>query len=69
MSGNTKTPTIEQATDILQKEQQARRQRFAEAYEKLCEKHGCRLVGHPGFTSDGRVGVELRAQLIAAGDR
>lgn len=54
--------TPEQAAQVLKDEQRKRAEAFAEAYAKLCEKHGCEIIGIPVFTNDGRAGVQLQVR-------
>ena len=55
----------EEATQVLLEGQRKKQEAFQKEYEKLCEKHGCRLVGVPGFTEDGRVGVVLQVRNVS----
>ena len=53
----------EQATAILQLEQNKRIKAFEEAYLALCNKHGCDIIARPGITEDGRVGTTLIVRI------
>ena len=55
--------TEAKAAEVLQEAQRKKVEAFAEAYKALCEKHGCELQGVPGFTEDGRVGVQLQVKV------
>jgi hypothetical protein len=54
--------TEEKAAEVLLEANRKKQEAFQRDYEKLCLKHGCRLVGVPGFTEDGRVGVQLHVR-------
>ena len=56
--------TEEKAAEVLLEANRKKQEAFQKEYEKLCLKHGCRLVGVPGFTEDGRVGVQLQIRNI-----
>jgi len=56
--------TEEKAAEVLLEANRKKQEAFQKEYEKLCEKHRCRLVGVPGFTEDGRVGVQLQVRNI-----
>ena len=55
----------EQATAILQIEQNKRTKAFEEAYQRLCKKYGCDIQARPGITEDGRIGTTLLVVLNA----
>ena len=52
----------EKAAEVLLEANRKKQEAFQREYEKLCLKHKCRLVGVPGFTEDGRVGVQLQVR-------
>lgn len=65
INSNTKHAiTAKEATELLQKEEERKQRIFAEAYRKFCREYGYELIGVPGFTQDGRVGVTLMPRKL-----
>ena len=55
--------TKEKVDQFLKEEQERKLQAFRLEYDALCKKHGCSVVGVPGITGDGRIGVQLRVRV------
>ena len=54
--------TEEQARQKLQESTQKKLESFQQEFQKLCDKHGCDIVGVP-IIQDGRIQVVIQARL------
>lgn len=60
--------TAEQAVELLNAEVVRKQEAFRKEYVELCQKHKLQLVGVPGITQDGRIGVQLTIRDIQDGN-
>lgn len=65
INSNTKQAiTAKEARDLLVREEEQNQRAFLEAYRKFCQQWGYELIGVPGFTTDGRIGVNLTPRKL-----
>jgi hypothetical protein len=54
--------TEEQATKVIQEASRKKLEAFQNEFNKLCDKHGCDIIGIPSI-QDGRIVVILQARI------